>query len=164
MCAIFRHTAPMRISERASVPIAKLGDASPQSATAMATLAASHFLEKYMRPACIPLVVVLALAACGGGADGIREDAVSVFKYTGSVQCAGGGLSLSTMQGQLLAANVQVRSASCGADGMAYPGACGGPDGRLGIFQVPAAQVQAAGTAGFTPLSTLPLAGTVPCT
>ena len=115
-----------------------------------------------MRLTCITLVVVSALAACGG-ADGVGEYAVSVYKYTGSVQCTGGGLSLSAMQGMLIAANVQVRSASCGADGMVYPRVCGGPDGRLGIFQVPAAQVPAARAAGFSPLSTLPLAGAVPC-
>lgn len=107
-------------------------------------------------------VVLASLSACGGG-DIEDNSSVSVFKYNGTVQCAGGGLTLTEMQGQLTAANVQVRAAACGTDGSVQAAVCGAPDGRIGIFQTPAAQVSAATGAGFALLRTKPDAKTVPC-
>jgi hypothetical protein len=117
----------------------------------------------------LPVLAVASLAACGGGGDGggpdiqIRVAGIKVFKATGSLQCSGGGLSLTALQEQLAAANVQVRSAECGTDGQPMPAVCGAPDGKIGIFEIAVADDAAAATAGFKPLSTLPGAKTIPC-
>ncbi|MFC5461024.1 hypothetical protein [Massilia niabensis] len=81
----------------------------------------------------------------------------------GTLQCGGGGVSLAALQAQLAAANVQVRSAACGTNGMATPTVCGAPDGRIGIFEISPAEAGAAAAAGFLPLSTMPAAKTIPC-
>lgn len=107
------------------------------------------------------LAVVASLAACGGS--GEEDTGIKVFKSMGSLQCSGGGVSLAALQAQLTAANVQVRSAACGTDGQPTPAICGSPDGRIGIFEISAAQGAAAAAAGFTSLSTLPGAKTIPC-
>lgn len=110
----------------------------------------------------LPALVILAsLVACGGGAD--EEARTKVYKSMGSLQCSGGGVSLVALQGQLAALNVQVKSAACGTDGLAHPTACGTTDGKIGVFEVSSSQASAAATAGFTPLSTLPTAKTIPC-
>ena len=70
---------------------------------------------------------------------------------------------MASLQAQLTAANVQVRSAACGGTGMAYAAVCGALDGKIGIFAISPAQAEAAAKAGFAPLSTLPTAKTVPC-
>lgn len=116
-----------------------------------------------MRIVVLTLAILASLTACGGGDD--EEDAASkVFKSMDSLQCSGGGVSLATLQAQLAAANVQVRSAACGTNGMATPTVCGSPDGRIGIFEISPSQAGAAAAAGFTSLSTLPAAKTIPCT
>ena len=104
-------------------------------------------------------VVIATLSACGGQDD----SSVSVYKYNGAVQCVSAGLTLTQMQDELSAANVQVRAAACGTDGIMQPALCGAPDGRIGIFQIPAAQESAAAAAGFAALRTKPEAKTVPC-
>ena len=110
----------------------------------------------------VPTLAVLAsLSACGGGDDDEANN--KVFKSMGSVQCSGGGVSLAALQAQLTAANVQTLSAACGTDGLAQPTVCGASDGRIGIFEISSSQASAAAAAGFTPLSTLPAAKTIPC-
>lgn len=116
----------------------------------------------------LPVLAVASLAACGGGDSGgpdieTRAAGIKVFKATGSLQCSGGGLSLSALQAQLTAAKVQVRSAECGTDGQPVPAVCGVPDGKIGIFELPIAEEAAAAAAGFKPLSTLPGAKAAPC-
>jgi len=116
-----------------------------------------------------PLICFTAVAACGAGnsstpgSSGASFTGVRTYKYAGSVQCSGGGLSLAQMQQQLTDAGVQVISASCGGDGYMYIAACGAPDGRIGIFEIPADQVQAASAAGFAPLTDLPEASKLSC-
>lgn len=113
-----------------------------------------------MRILVLTLAVLASLTACGGGDD----DAITVFKSMDSRQCVGGGLSLATLQGQLTTANVEVRSAACGTSGTMVPTACGAWDGKIGVFEIPAAQVGAAAAAGFEPLSTMPTAKVTSCT
>ena len=118
-----------------------------------------------MRIVVLTLAVLASLAtltACGGGDD--DEPDSKVFKSMGSLQCSGGGLSLTTLQAQLTAAKVQVRSGACGTDGLATATVCGSPDGRIAIFEISSAQAEAASALGFAPLSTLPTAKTIPCT
>ena len=129
---------------------------------------AGIFLENTMRMIYIPLVALATLASCGGGNDSKPDQsapilAVAVFKSSESTQCVGGGLTLTALEAQLTAAGVKASAGSCGHDGRAYAASCGGPDGRIGIFDIPRTQVQAAAAAGFVPLSSLPGAGKIPC-
>src|SRR5690349_8056169 len=94
------------------------------------------------------------LAGCGGGDD--PSPPVSVFKSLGSVQCTGGGTSVAALQQQLAAAGVNALAASCGDDGLAHVTVCGATDGRIGIVDIPAAQLDAAAALGFARLSNLP--------
>ena len=103
------------------------------------------------------------LAACGGGDIGSSPNGVTLYRYAGSVQCTGGGLTLADMNMQLTNAGVLVYSASCGSDGYIHAGGCGSPDGRIGIFEVPTSQAQAASALGFAPLSGLPYAFKTSC-
>lgn len=125
------------------------------------------------------LMFSAALSGCGGGssavalptaANGAGEAdsnalgrGVAFYKSFGSVQCTGGGVSFEAMRQQLAAAGIQVLSASCGTDGRMYIAVCGAGDGRIGIFEVPAAQAEAALALGFAPLSNLPGATTGAC-
>ena len=118
-------------------------------------------------------IVLAALSACGGGGNDsagrgelrlpVVDNIVSVAKSAGAIQCQGAGLSLAALQGQLTEAKVAVREAACGADGVVYPAVCGAPGGRIGVFQIAAADLPAAEAAGFKPLSTMPDATIVPC-
>ena len=89
--------------------------------------------------------------------------AVSVYQYAGSLQCTGGGLTPAQMQIQLTGAGIGVISAACGTDGNAVIAMCGGPDGRINVFEVQAADVAAAQALGFALLSGLPNAARIPC-
>ncbi|MFN3786138.1 MAG: hypothetical protein ACK4RS_04795, partial [Thiothrix sp.] len=88
---------------------------------------------------------------------------VDVYKYQGSRQCEGGGVSLADMQRQLQMAGVAVNRADCGMDGMMYPAFCGGADGRINIFSIDTRNTNAAFAQGFRPLSSLPNAQRVSC-
>lgn len=118
------------------------------------------------------LSIAASLAACGGGGEGSADTTlaaikvvpgIKVFKSMDSRQCSGGGVSLAGLQAQLAAANVQVQVAECANDGWFYPAVCGGADGRIGVFEIPAEQVPAANAAGFKSLATLPRVMTISC-
>lgn len=89
--------------------------------------------------------------------------AVSVYKSAGSVQCSGGGLTPAQMQIELTGAGIGVISAACGANGNGVIAMCGGPDGRINVFEVQAADVAAAQALGFALLTGLPNAVRIPC-
>ncbi|RMX07968.1 hypothetical protein D8I35_02250 [Corticibacter populi] len=99
------------------------------------------------------LVVCCAgLAACGsvgGQAPQSPQGHAEVVKPLGSRQCEGGGSTLEQLQVQLAGAGVRVLAAAQGSDGRMYPAVCGAPDGRVGVFTIPAGQVDAAANAGF---------------
>ena len=114
----------------------------------------------------ISLFLLLAFAlpvACGGGDAGTPGASIAVYKYAGSVQCTGGGMSLADMDRQLADAGIKVISSACGFDGKLYPTVCGGGDGRIGIFEVAQTQTQAASKIGFALLSDLPAATKTSC-
>jgi hypothetical protein len=94
------------------------------------------------------LLLVTLLPGCGGGSD--PEPIAAVYKYSGSVQCAGGGISLAAMQRQLVDGGVTVLDSACGLDGKAYITICGAPDGAIGIFDIPASQSGRARLPGIT--------------
>lgn len=104
-----------------------------------------------------------AVSACGGGGDGAPDPSVALYKYLGSVQCTGGGVSLFALERQLQDAGIGVLAASCGVDGNAYAALCGAPDGRIGILEVPADDAARAAPLGFAPLANLPGAVRLPC-
>ena len=109
-------------------------------------------------------LVLYSLTACGGnGGEPSPVGKTSVYKSMGTLQCGVGGLSLAALQTQLSGANIQVASAACGVDGLSRPTTCGVDDGRIGIFEIPSDKVSAAATAGFSLLTTVPTAKTIPC-
>lgn len=118
-----------------------------------------------MRCALPLLIAPVLLAACAvrPGNAPASEATTRVYKSAGSRQCEPGGLTPAQMRAQLEAAGIRVLSAACGGDGRARIAMCGAPDGRLGILEIPASQVQAAAALGFAPLDRLPQASVVPC-
>lgn len=111
----------------------------------------------------VSLMAFAVLTACGGVERKPPSAGVDLYKYMGSVQCAGGGTSLQAMERQLSDAGIPALSSTCGTDGNVYATVCGAADGRIGIFEVPAAQVQAASKLGFAPLGNLPAATKLAC-
>jgi hypothetical protein len=116
------------------------------------------------------LLALLGLAACGGGGSGSGDGGgepspapAALFISLGSLQCTGGGTTLVALERALQAAGVQPLSASCGFDGLVRPAVCGIPDGRIAIFEVPAAQSATGIALGYAALSQLPGASRGPC-
>ncbi|MBU5612423.1 hypothetical protein [Geomonas azotofigens] len=81
----------------------------------------------------------------------------------GSLQCTGGGKSVAELEQQLRKAGITVNRTACGVDGRMYPAVCGAPDGRIGIFEIPADQAGSAAALALQPLSTLPDAAETSC-
>lgn len=112
-------------------------------------------------------VVVLAsalLVACGAPA--ARQEAaasVQVVKSLGGRQCEPGGMTLDALAAQLAGAGVMVQRRACGSDGRMRPAVCGAPDGRIGLFTIPAAQQAQAASLQFAPRATLPDAQEAAC-
>lgn len=88
---------------------------------------------------------------------------VDVYKYQGSRQCEGGGVSLAQMQRQLQSMRIPVVSSACGMDGRMYTAVCGSPDGKINILSIPSDAVQAAMGQGFFLLNDLPGAQRINC-
>ena len=110
--------------------------------------------------ACFVALAVVLLSACGG--DGAEDPSVLVYRSLGSVQCQGGGQTLSMVQASLESAGVRVISASCGDDGLAHAAVCGASDGRIAILEILQSQSQAAFSVGFSSVTGLPFTRT-PC-
>jgi len=107
------------------------------------------------------IVAALAVISCGG--TDTPPASINVYKSLGSVQCTGGGTTLSALQAQLTGAGVPVMSSSCGNDGTPHPALCGASDGAIGIVEIPLAQQVQATTLNFAPLSSLPTAYVASC-
>lgn len=88
---------------------------------------------------------------------------VEVYRYQGSRQCEGGGVSLASMQQQLQMSGVVVKNSACGMDGRMYPAFCGGADGKINIFTVSADTTNLALGQGFSLLRDLPGAQRTGC-
>ena len=86
-------------------------------------------------------ITLSLLVACGGGHHAAAS--AKVFEYRGSQQCTGGGASIAELQQQLSNAGIAVSASSCGNDGT-RAAVCGGPDGAIAIFDIPASQVERA--------------------
>ncbi len=97
--------------------------------------------------------VAIGVAACGGGG---ASPVIAVYSSFGSVQCSGGGTTLTHLQQSLVAAGIQVLASRCGLDGVVRPALCGAPDGRIAIFDIDEPAAAVALFLGFALLSTLP--------
>ena len=106
-------------------------------------------------------LIVSVLAACADNTSPVVS--TRVYKYRGSLQCAGGGTAPATMSLELTNAGIPVQSFSCGIDGLAHPAVCGTPDGAINIFEIPENQGPGAQSLSFLLLSTLPTAVEIPC-
>jgi hypothetical protein len=100
------------------------------------------------------LMAVSLLAGACGGSD--EEASMLVLRSLESRQCESGGLTLADVQALALAAGVQVRSASCGWDGLGHVAACGAGDGRIAILEIALSQGQLALASGFLSSASLP--------
>jgi hypothetical protein len=112
------------------------------------------------------LLMIFAIACfslAGCGTDGTIEPSAKVFKSRGSIQCAEGGTAPEIMKNELITAGIEVRSFSCGSDGLAHPAVCGGPDGAINIFDIPQSMIAQAQSLGFASLTTLPNAQETQC-
>ena len=94
------------------------------------------------------LTLPLLLAACDNPA---TADRIEVFKPFGTTQCNPHEGRLEALGAELRAAQVEVLAMRLGDDGMMRITLCGAPDGRIGIFTIPEAQLPTARTAGFEP-------------
>jgi hypothetical protein len=101
------------------------------------------------------------LAACGDNSSHMASN--NVYKYRGSLQCTGGGTAPAVMSMELTNAGIDVKSFTCGSDGLAHTAVCGASDGAINIFEIPENQVAQAQSLSFLPLSTLSTAVEVPC-
>lgn len=110
----------------------------------------------------VVLWLVFAIAGCGGG-NSAAPIPVAMVKTLGSLQCSGGGSSLSAIVKQLTDAGVGALSSSCGDDGLPRIALCGVPDGRIAIVEVPSDQTSAAQALGFAPLANFPTAVKAAC-
>lgn len=103
------------------------------------------------------------LCACGGGAGNAGTETASVYASLDSTQCGAVKRPVASLSSTLTAGGVTVLSASCGSDGVARGAVCGEPDGRIGVFSVPASQQASAVALGFAPLGDLPGASVGAC-
>ena len=109
------------------------------------------------------MLLLMVLGACASR-DAVSQPAgASVYRSIGSVQCSDGGTPRQTMERELVGAGIQILGSACGADGNMRPALCGAPDGRIAIFEIPAAQTATASSLGFALLSNLPSASKVEC-
>jgi hypothetical protein len=139
------------------------------TAGALASLGAAEFDKEYRYPATPEaLGQVIPSRIADRAMRDYREqsgpaDTVSVYRGTGSVQCTGGGNTLAENQKRLTDAGIQVLSSSCGSTGRMYAQRCGGPTGEIHVFEIPAAQKDAAVKQQFRLLSDLPGAQKAAC-
>ncbi len=90
-----------------------------------------------------------------GEASPRRSDVLRVYTSIGSLQCQGGGVSLTTLQFRLEKAGIRVTAATYGNDGLMRIAVCGASDGKIGIFDISPTQAETARSLGFLPLSEL---------
>lgn len=108
-------------------------------------------------------LLAVSLTACGQSDPEEIAEGGWVYRDSGAIQCESEGLSLTEMRQQLDNAGIEVRDASCGSDGIMRTAVCGAPAGRIGLFEIALADMNAAAELGFEPLDALPEATPTPC-
>jgi len=106
-------------------------------------------------------ITAAVIAACGDNTSQLAT--TNVYKSRGSLQCTGGGTAPAVMSMDLTNAGIDVKSFTCGNDGLAHAAVCGTSDGAINIFEIPENQAGQAQSLAFLLLSTLPTAAEVPC-
>lgn len=92
-----------------------------------------------------------AAALLAGCAAPQAAEPLRVAKTLGSRQCEAGGTTLEALRTELERAGVRVARAACGSDGRMRVQRCGASDGRIGLFEIAAADREAAARLGFAP-------------
>lgn len=108
----------------------------------------------------LSLIVCLILSGC---AHVHNPDRIMVYKYDGSVQCEASGVAVEDMRRELTRAGVEVVCGRKAQDGRAYPAMCGAATGRINVYTIDAADLDAAEALGFKSVGTLPDARIPPC-
>jgi hypothetical protein len=104
------------------------------------------------------LLALMVLVSCSTGSCRQQEraqrelqqsgrNAVRVFKYDGSKQCEGGGVSVDDMAKELAA--LKVLSKAKLNDGMMRTQVCGNATGMANVFEIPLEQLSEAERLGF---------------
>jgi hypothetical protein len=94
------------------------------------------------------LSLFILLSACN---DTDSDTEIDVYISSGKLMCQDNALPLSVTKGYLLAANIAVKSESCGyLTEVVYPEFCGGATGELHIFTIDKSDAMLAENIGFT--------------
>lgn len=88
---------------------------------------------------------------------------LAIAKPLGTRQCETGGPTAESLAQALRDAGISVTAVGCGHDGRMRPAACGTPDGRLAIVEIPADRRAQAEALGWRALSDMPDASRQPC-
>jgi hypothetical protein len=91
------------------------------------------------------------------------SDAVNVYKYDGSIQCEGEGVSVEEMEKELVNAGVDVFCSRKGSDGLARVAVCGASTGFINIYSIHESNLKDAQELGFKEVTTLPGYQDQPC-
>ena len=87
---------------------------------------------------------------------GAASSTVKVYKFKKSVSCnQQSGVSVSAMRVELTQANVAVKGALCGTDGIARAAVCGTETGYVNVYEINATDIAKAKSMGFMLLSGL---------
>jgi hypothetical protein len=92
-----------------------------------------------------PLSLAIALAGCGGSDPQFQ----TLVKSVENLQCEPPRFTPLQLETELAVAGINVRSVSCGWDGLGRVAACGTPSPYLRIIEVPQEQVEAASELGY---------------
>ncbi len=91
------------------------------------------------------LLVPLLVTACATSS----AERIRVQHSLEGRQCEAGGRTLADLEKRLAAAGVKASAARCASDGRMRVQMCGAADGRLGVFEIAAADRERAAAAGF---------------
>ena len=97
-------------------------------------------------------LAILSLLILLSGCNNTDSDTdIDVYISSGKLMCQDNALPLAVTKSYLLAANIAVKSESCGyLTEVAFPEVCGGATGELHIFTIDASDAMVAENIGFT--------------
>lgn len=106
--------------------------------------------------ACVNDTVIPAASKTAASAPINSGSSIKIYKFKKSISCdQNSGTSLSDMRAELTKANISVKSAQCGNDGIARPAVCGTETGYVNVYEVSKADAAKARGMGFMSLSRL---------
>lgn len=92
----------------------------------------------------------------GGETHRQSPSTTEVYKYDGSLQCRGGGVSMAEMASALTENGIHVISSYSDVDGYYRIALCGATTGVIHVFEIDDSGLDQATALGFRPLSDLP--------